>query len=94
VTPSGLTSPRRRLQEGVSSDSLALMATAALGILSFIIQSRVSASEAKNCADLDREHALREKEEGRAGKLLERVQLQMSDFVVSPTRECRHCKRT
>jgi hypothetical protein len=59
VTPIGMTSPPRRLQEGVSSDSIALMATAALGILSFIIQGRVAAREAKNRADLDRAHAAR-----------------------------------
>ena len=30
---------------GLSSDSIALMATAALGILSFIVQARVAARE-------------------------------------------------
>ena len=83
VAPSGMTSPPRRLQEGISSDSIALIATAVLAVLSFIIQGRVAAREAKDRADLDREHALREKEQARAGKLLERVQLQMSNFVVS-----------
>ena len=82
VVLSGMTS-QRRLQEGVSSDSIALMATAALGILSFVVQGRVSASEAKHRADLDRGHALREKEQAQAGKLLERVQQQMSEVVVS-----------
>ena len=78
-----LDAPPRRLQDGgVSSDSIALMATAALGILSFIVQARVAASEAKDRADLDREHAQRQKEEAKAGKQLERVQLQMAEFLV------------
>jgi hypothetical protein len=46
------------------------MATAALGTLSFIVQAWASASETKDRASIDREHALREKEEGKAGKLL------------------------
>jgi hypothetical protein len=83
VAPRGMTSPPRRLQEGVSSDGIALIATAALAVLSFIVQGRVAASEAKDRANLDREHATREKKQARAGKLLERVQLQMSEFIVS-----------
>jgi hypothetical protein len=79
------TSPARRAQDsgggGVSSDSIALMATAALGILSFIVQARVSSNATKKQADLDREHAERDKEQMRAGKLLERVQLQLAEFV-------------
>ena len=55
---------------GVSSYSISLMATAALGTLSFIVQAWASASETKDRASIDREHALREKEEGKAGKLL------------------------
>jgi hypothetical protein len=45
--------PRRQLQSsgGISSDSLALMATAALGILSFIVQARASANEQKKQAE-------------------------------------------
>ena len=45
--------PRRQLQNsgGISSDSLALMATAALGILSFIVQARASANEQKKQAE-------------------------------------------
>jgi hypothetical protein len=75
----------RRAQDngggGVSSDSIALMATAALGIISFIVQARVSSNEQKQRADRDREHAERDKEQTRAGKLLERVQLQLAEFV-------------
>ena len=66
---------------GVSSDSIALMATAALGILSFIVQARVSSNEHKKHADLDREHAGRDKEQMRAGQLLARVQLQIAEFI-------------
>jgi hypothetical protein len=82
VAPIGMTS-QRRLQEGVSSDSIALMVTAALGILSFVVQGRVAAGQAKDSADLDRMHVLREKEQAQASKLLERVQQQLSEFVVS-----------
>jgi hypothetical protein len=75
----------RRAQDsgggGMSSDSIALMATAALGILSFAVQARVSSNATKKQADLDREHAERDKEQLRAGKLLERVQLQLAEFV-------------
>jgi hypothetical protein len=75
----------RRAQDsggaGVSSDSIALMATAALGILSFVVQARVSSHEQKMQAELDREHAERDKGQVRAAKLLERVQLQLAEFV-------------
>jgi hypothetical protein len=57
------------------------MATATLGILSFAVQARVSANERKQQADLDRETAERDKEQTKAGKLLERVQLQLAEFV-------------
>jgi hypothetical protein len=76
------TGPRRTQDtQGVSSDSIALMATATLGILSFAVQARVSANERRQQADLDRETAERDKEQTKAGKLLERVQLQLAEFV-------------
>jgi hypothetical protein len=94
VAPSVMTSPPRRLQEGVSSDGIALIATAALAVLSFIVQGRVAASEAKDRANLDREHATRQKKQARAGKLMERVQLQMSEFIVSMGAANVHSMRT
>jgi hypothetical protein len=76
------TSPRRTQDtQGVSSDSIALMATATLGILSFAVQARVSANERKQQADLDRETAERDKEQTKAGKLLERVEVQLAEFI-------------
>ena len=69
------------------------MVTAALGILSFVVQGRVAAGQAKDSADLDREHALREREQAQAGKLLERVQQQMSELVVSAGTANLHCTR-
>jgi hypothetical protein len=45
------------------------------------VQARVSSNEQKKQTDLDREHAERDKEQTRAGKLLERVQLQLAEFV-------------
>jgi hypothetical protein len=73
----------RRTQDsqGVSSDSIALMATAVLGILSFAVQARVSANEQKKQVDLDRETAERDKEQVTASKQLERVQLQLAEFI-------------
>ena len=52
-------------------------------ILSFIVQARVSSNEHKKHADLDREHAGRDKEQMRAGQLLARVQLQIAEIIVS-----------
>jgi hypothetical protein len=93
VYPNGVPAQPRRLQEDVSADSIALMVTAALGILSFVVQGRVAAGQAKDSADLDREHALREREQAQAGKLLERVQQQMSELVVSAGTANLHCTR-
>ena len=76
------TAGSRRLQDsGISADSIALMATATLGILSFIVQARVSANEQTKQAQLDREQAQRDKDQAKAGKQLERVQDQMRLFI-------------
>jgi hypothetical protein len=76
----------RQLQDGVggaglSEDSLALVATAVLGMASFLVQARLSAKEQKERTALDRAQALRVNEEASAAKLLERVQGQMAEFV-------------
>ena len=76
------TAGSRRLQDsGISADSIALMATATLGILSFIVQARVSANEQTKQAQLDREQAQRDKDQAKAAKQLERVQDQMRLFI-------------
>ena len=76
------TAGSRRLQDsGISADSIALMATATLGILSFIVQVRVSANEQTKQAQLDREQAQRDKDQAKAAKQLERVRDQMSLFI-------------
>ena len=67
---------------GVSADSLALVATAVLGMASFIAQAQIAAKEQKQRAALDRAQGLREKEEARAAKQLERVQLAPDDNVI------------
>jgi len=73
--------PRRLQDSGISADSIALMATATLGILSFIVQARVSANEQTKQAQLDREQAQRDKDQAKAAKQLERVQDQMRLFI-------------
>jgi hypothetical protein len=79
----------RQLQQGqgggVSVDSLALIATATLGMASFIVQARLSAKEQKERAALDRAQALREQEEVKAAKQLDRVQQQNAEFVYPVT---------
>ena len=45
------------------------------------LQARVSSTAHKKQADLDREHAERDKEQTKAGQLLERVQLQIAEFI-------------
>ena len=45
----------------------------------------MSASEAKDRADLDREHAEKNQEQMWAGKILERVQMQLAEFVYPAT---------
>ena len=51
------------------------------GSYSFAVQARVSSTEHKKQADLDREHAERDKEQTRAGQLLARVQLQIAEII-------------
>jgi hypothetical protein len=75
--------PRRLQDSGISTDSIALMATATLGILSFIVQGRVSANEQTKQAQLDREQAQRDKDQAKAAKQLERVQDQMR-LLINP----------
>jgi hypothetical protein len=73
--------PRRLQDSGISTDSIALMATATLGILSFVVQARVSANEQRKQAELDRDQAQRDKDQAKAAKQLERVQDQMRFFI-------------
>jgi hypothetical protein len=67
--------------DGLSGDSLALVATAILGMASFLVQARLSAKEQADRAALDRAQALRMSQEASAAKLLERVVQQMAEFV-------------
>jgi hypothetical protein len=74
----------RRLQSGGGGFSIEVAAiafTGLIGMVGYAVQAR-SAQKASNAqASLEREAAEREKAEAKAGKQLERVQLQMAEWV-------------
>ena len=61
--------------------AIALLLTALLAIAGYILQNKNAADAIKVQHEVVQEAAVREKAETKAGKLLERVQLQNKDFV-------------
>jgi hypothetical protein len=68
-------SPRRLQQSGGSMDSIALAVTALLGIVSYLVQAKISRDAERSQKDSDRAHADNARAEGKAEKLLARVQV-------------------
>ena len=66
---------RRQLQSGGSMDSIALGMTALLGIASYLVQAKISRDAERSQKDSDRAHADNARAEGKAEKLLARVQV-------------------
>jgi hypothetical protein len=73
--------PRKEDGGGLSADSLALVATAILGIASFLVQGHIAARAQKEASSRDRAQALRHDDEARVAKLLMRAQQQNAEFV-------------
>jgi hypothetical protein len=76
--------PYRRLQSGVGGFSIevaAIVVTGLIGMVGYIVQAQSAQKATKARASLGREAAKREKAEAKAGKRLERVQLQMAEWV-------------
>ena len=73
----------RQLQEktGFSLEVAAIMFTGLLGMVGYVVQARSAQKSSDAQASLEREAAVREQAEEKAGKQLERVQMQMADFV-------------
>ena len=73
----------RQLQEktGFSLEVAAIVVTGLLGMVGYVVQARSAQKSSDAQASLEREAAVREKAEAKAGKQLERVQMQMADFV-------------
>ena len=67
--------PRRLQQSGGSMDSIALAVTALLGIVSYLVQAKISRDAERSQKDSDRAHADNARAEGKAEKLLARVQV-------------------
>jgi hypothetical protein len=66
---------RRQLQSGGSMDSIALGMTALLGIASYLVQAKISRDAERSQKDSDRAHVDNARAEGKAEKLLARVQV-------------------
>jgi hypothetical protein len=66
---------RRQLQSGGSMDSIALAVTALLGIASYLVQAKISRDVERSQKDSDRAHVDNARAEGKAEKLLARVQV-------------------
>ena len=66
---------RRQLQSGGSMDSIALAMTALLGIVSYFVQAKISRDAERSQKDSDRAYAVNARAEGKAEKLLARVQV-------------------
>jgi hypothetical protein len=70
---------------GVSGDSIALMVTVLLGVGSFIVQAvtekRAARAATATQKELDRALAARQSERNIAAMQLDRVRLQMADYV-------------
>jgi hypothetical protein len=73
----------RKLQEGSSGsmDSIALAVTALLGIVSYLVQAKLSRDAERSQKESDRTHADSARAETRAENQLTRVQTQMERFV-------------
>ena len=96
LTPAAARSARpdiRRLQETASGstgaergsgsmDTIALVLTAVLGIISVWTPQKASRDAEANAAAIERQTAARDKKEVKARQLLLCVQAQMSDFIV------------
>ena len=73
----------RQLQEktGFSLEVVAIVFTGLLGMVGYVVQARSAQKSSDAQASLEREAAVREQAEAKAGKQLERVQMQMADFL-------------
>ena len=67
--------PRQLQQSGGSMDSIALAVTALLGIVSYLVQAKISRDAERSQKDSDRAYADNARAEGKAEKLLARVQV-------------------
>jgi hypothetical protein len=66
---------RRLQQSGGSIDSIALAVTALLGIVSYLVQAKISRDAERSQKDSDRAHVDNARAESKAEKLLARVQV-------------------
>ena len=75
--------PHRQLQAGggVSIEVVAIVFTGLIGMVGYAVQARSAQKASQAQASLGREAAERENAEAKAGKQLERVQLQMAEWV-------------
>jgi hypothetical protein len=75
--------PHRQLQSGGggSIEVVAIAFTGLIGMVGYVVQARSAQKASQAQASLGREVAEREKAEAKAGKQLERVQLQMAEWV-------------
>jgi hypothetical protein len=73
----------RQLQSdgGISLEVVAIAFTGLIGMVGYAVQARSAQKASQAQASLGREAAEREKAEAKAGKQLERVQLQMAEWV-------------
>ena len=73
----------RQLQEktGFSLEVAAIVFTGLLAMVGYVVQARSAQKSSDAQASLEREAAVREQAEAKAGKQLKRVQMQMADFV-------------
>jgi hypothetical protein len=73
----------RQLQSGggVSVEVIAIAFTGLIGMIGYAVQARSAQKASQAQASLGREAAEREKAEAKAGKQLERVQMQMAEWV-------------
>ena len=80
----GISAQHRQLQSGGGGFSIEVAAiafTGLIGMVGYAVQARSAQKASKAQASLELEAAEREKVEAKAGKQLERVQLQMSEWV-------------
>ena len=78
-----MNAPHRQLQSGgdVSIEVVAIAFTGLIGMVGYAVQARSAQKASKAQASLELEAAEREKGEAKAAKQLERVQLQMAEWV-------------
>jgi hypothetical protein len=80
----GISAQHRQLQSdggGFSIEVAAIAFTGLIGMVGYAVQARSAQKASKAQASLELEAAEREKVEAKAGKQLERVQLQMAEWV-------------